>query len=290
MPKTAQLRVLSGTFRSKMDGARMSPIEAEGRSTCRSNPFLFVLILLFFSLSSCCLFFSFSFSFHFFGLCAADTPTGFLVSFPFAPQLNLTLSFPLTFFLLVDHFSSLFIVLPFRALFVRRFSFSGPFRSSFFFFGSCLFIVFPFRVLFVHRFSFSGPLRSSFFLFLPFPFPCPFGLPFRFSLFATARRAPLEKAGEELPTTPAALMPPVTLRERQFRAAQNAVLHASHTQMSALTRTPLAGKASSSAEFWIVWAILGTWTCTRVWPTPDHAARSTLSLLNANHTRGMGQK
>ena len=53
---------------------------------------------------------------------------------------------------------------------------------------------------------------------------------------AAARRALLEKRCEELPTTPAAFMPPVTLSERQFRAAQSAILHASHTQMSALTR------------------------------------------------------
>ena len=51
-------------------------------------------------------------------------------------------------------------------------------------------------------------------------------------------------------------------------------MHASHAQMSALTRTPMAGiKASSSTEFLTVWAILGTWTCTRVWPTPDKARR-----------------
>ena len=42
--------------------------------------------------------------------------------------------------------------------------------------------------------------------------------------------------------------------------------------MTTLTRTPLAGiKASSSTEFLTAWAILGTWTCTRVWLTPDHA-------------------
>ena len=65
---------------------------------------------------------------------------------------------------------------------------------------------------------------------------------------------------------PAALMSPVTLSERQFRAVQSATLHVSHTQMSALT--PLAGiKASSSAEFLTVWAILDTWTCTHVWHT-----------------------
>ena len=76
---------------------------------------------------------------------------------------------------------------------------------------------------------------------------------------AAARRALLEKTREELPNKPAALMPPVTLSELQFRAVQSAVLHASHTQMSALTRTPLAGiKASSSAEILTAWAVLGT--------------------------------
>ena len=67
-------------------------------------------------------------------------------------------------------------------------------------------------------------------------------------------------------------MPPVTLSEQQFRAASSALTHATHVRMAALTRTPLAGiKASSSTEFLTAWAILGTWTCTRVWPTPDHA-------------------
>ena len=73
---------------------------------------------------------------------------------------------------------------------------------------------------------------------------------------AAARRALLEKTCEELPNKPAALMPPVTLSEQQFRAANSAVLHAAHTQMAALTRTPLAGiKASSSSEFFTAWAV-----------------------------------
>ena len=89
---------------------------------------------------------------------------------------------------------------------------------------------------------------------------------------AAARRALLEKPREELPHTPAALMPPVTLSEQEFRAANSALIHATHVQMAALTRTPLAGlKASSSTEFLTAWAVLGTWTCARVWPTPDHA-------------------
>ena len=62
---------------------------------------------------------------------------------------------------------------------------------------------------------------------------------------------------------------------------QSAILHASHTQMSALTRTPLAGiKASSSTEFLTAWAILGTWTCTRVWLTPDYARGFKLAALS----------
>ena len=89
---------------------------------------------------------------------------------------------------------------------------------------------------------------------------------------AAARRALLERPREELPNKPASLMPPVTISKQQFRALQSAVLHASHTQMAALTRTPLAGiKASSSTDFLTAWAVLGTWTCTRAWPTPDHA-------------------
>ena len=82
--------------------------------------------------------------------------------------------------------SSPLIVFPFRILFVRRFSFSGPLHSSFFLFGSSSFVVFPFRVLFVRRFSFSGPLRSSFFLFgsssfVVFPFRVLFVHGFSFS-------------------------------------------------------------------------------------------------------------
>ena len=88
---------------------------------------------------------------------------------------------------------------------------------------------------------------------------------------AAARRALLEKLRENLPNKPADLMPPVTIPERQFRAVQSAILHASHTQMAALTRTPLTGiRASSSTEFLSALAILGTWTCTCVWPTPDY--------------------
>ena len=87
---------------------------------------------------------------------------------------------------------------------------------------------------------------------------------------AAARRVLLEKPREELP--PAALIPSMTLSEQQFRAANSALFHATHVQMAALTRTPLAGiKASSSTEFLTAWAVLGTWTCTRVWPTPNHA-------------------
>ena len=89
---------------------------------------------------------------------------------------------------------------------------------------------------------------------------------------SAARRALLEKPREELPHKPAALMPPVTLTEPQFRAASSALTHAAHVRMAALTRTPLAGiKASTSTEFLTAWAILGAWTCTRVWPTPNHA-------------------
>ena len=57
----------------------------------------------------------------------------------------------------------------------------------------------------------------------------------------TARRMLLEKPRVDLPATPPALVPPATLSERQFRAAQSAVKHAQHLQMAALTRTPLAG-------------------------------------------------
>ena len=65
-----------------------------------------------------------------------------------------------------------------------------------------------------------------------------------------------------LPGAPAALMPPVTIPERQFRAMQSAMMHAFPVRMAALTRTPLAGiKASSSTDFLTAWAILGTWTC-----------------------------
>ena len=90
---------------------------------------------------------------------------------------------------------------------------------------------------------------------------------------AAARRVLLDKPREDLPGALAALMPPVYNNpERQFRAIQSAMMHASHVRMAALTRTPLAGiKASSSTDFLTAWAVLGTWTCVRVWPTPDKA-------------------
>ena len=64
---------------------------------------------------------------------------------------------------------------------------------------------------------------------------------------------------QDINTGMAIFIGPVTIPERQFKAVQSAILHASHTQMAALTRIPLAGiKASSSTEFWTAWAILGT--------------------------------
>ena len=87
-----------------------------------------------------------------------------------------------------------------------------------------------------------------------------------------ARRCLLEKPRVDLPDAPPALLPPVTLSEQQFRAAQSAVTHAQHLQMAALTRTPLAGiKAGNPKDYLVAWAILGTWTCTLVWPTPNSA-------------------
>ena len=87
-----------------------------------------------------------------------------------------------------------------------------------------------------------------------------------------ARRSLLEKPRVDLPAAPPALVPPVTLTEQQFRASQSAVTHARHLQMAALTRTPLAGiKAGNSKDYLVAWAILGTWTCTLVWPTPNKA-------------------
>ena len=53
---------------------------------------------------------------------------------------------------------------------------------------------------------------------------------------------------------------------------QSAMMHAFHICMSVLTCIPLTGiKASSFTEFLTVWTILGTWTCVRVWSTPDKA-------------------
>ena len=93
----------------------------------------------------------------------------------------------------------------------------------------------------------------------------------------TARRMLLEKPRVDLPATPPALVPPATLSERQFRAVQSAVKHAQHLQMAALTRTPLAGiKAGNSKDYLVAWAILGTWTCTMVWPTPNNAKWATI--------------
>ena len=45
--------------------------------------------------------------------------------------------------------------------------------------------------------------------------------------------------------------------------------HADAVPYPALTRTPLAGlKARNPRDYLNAWALLGTWTCTRVWPTP----------------------
>ena len=89
---------------------------------------------------------------------------------------------------------------------------------------------------------------------------------------AAARRALLEKTREELPSKPATRNPPENLSDEQLQAINSALIHSKHTQMAALTRTPLAGiKASTSPDYLHAFAILGTFTCTRVWPTPDHA-------------------
>ena len=45
--------------------------------------------------------------------------------------------------------------------------------------------------------------------------------------------------------------------------------HADAVPCAALTRTPLAGlKAQAPQDYLTAWALLGTWTCARVWPTP----------------------
>ena len=45
-----------------------------------------------------------------------------------------------------------------------------------------------------------------------------------------------------------------------------------HPAVAALSRTPLAGiLAQNSHDYLAAWALLGTWTCTLVWPTPECA-------------------
>ena len=59
---------------------------------------------------------------------------------------------------------------------------------------------------------------------------------------SAARRTLLEKAREELPHKPAALMPPVALSEQQFRAASSALTYATHVRLPSPELRWLASK------------------------------------------------
>ena len=72
------------------------------------------------------------------------------------------------------------------------------------------------------------------------------------------------------PFKPAEAPPTTALNAKQQEALATALLHAEHVQLAALSRTPLAGiLAQNSHDDLAAWALLGTWTCTLVWPTPE---------------------
>ena len=87
-----------------------------------------------------------------------------------------------------------------------------------------------------------------------------------------ARLHLLERPRTPLPYKPAEEPPNAALNTMQQQALATALLHAEHIQLAALSRTPLAGiLAQSSHDYLAAWALLGTWTCTLVWPTPECA-------------------
>ena len=120
--------------------------------------------------------------------------------------------------------------------------------------------------LWQHRFSRTGPYQEPWQgLFVP--------LTARHKAMA-ARLHLLERPRVPLPYKPAEPPPTNTLNTKQLQALATALLHAEHVQLAALSRTPLAGiLAQSSRDYLAAWALLGTWTCTLVWPTPDRAKR-----------------
>ena len=87
-----------------------------------------------------------------------------------------------------------------------------------------------------------------------------------------ARLHLLQRTRTPLPSKPAEEPPNAALNTPQQQALATALLHAEHIQLAALSRTPLAGiLAQNSHDYLAAWALLGTWTCTLVWPTPDTA-------------------
>ena len=87
-----------------------------------------------------------------------------------------------------------------------------------------------------------------------------------------ARLHLLERPRVPLPFKPAEAPPTTTLNAKQQQALATALLHAEHVQLAALSRTPLAGiLAQNSRDYLAAWALLGTWTCTLVWPIPERA-------------------
>ena len=82
----------------------------------------------------------------------------------------------------------------------------------------------------------------------------------------------LERPRTPLPFKPEEAPPNEGLTTKQQQALATALLHAEHVQLAALSRTPLAGiLAQNSHDYLAAWALLGTWTCTLVWPTPERA-------------------
>ena len=95
-----------------------------------------------------------------------------------------------------------------------------------------------------------------------------------------------------MPFKPAEEPPNAALKTTQQQALATALLH---IQLAALSRTPLAGiLAQNSHDYLAAWALLGTWTCTLVWPTPETArwpkavSQSTSNSWNESRTLGPG--
>ena len=98
-----------------------------------------------------------------------------------------------------------------------------------------------------------------------------------------ARLHLLQRTRTPLPFKPAEEPPNAALKTTRQQALATALLHAEHIQLAALSRTPLAGiLAQNSHDYLAAWALLATWTCALVWPTPETAGRKPVSQSTSN--------